>query len=74
MCIRDRVKEAGIVSGLGVYPDWKQGPGLHLDVRHLTGWNETKGATLKSPATWSGVAGVAGGQVYHSASYALLRT
>ena len=68
------VMAAGIVSGLGIYPDWKQGPGLHLDVRHLTGWNETKGATLRSPATWSGVAGPAGGQVYHSAAYALLRT
>ncbi|MBP8205298.1 MAG: hypothetical protein KAX68_06050, partial [Giesbergeria sp.] len=68
------VGAAGIVSGLGIYPDWKQGPGLHLDVRHLTGWNETKGATLRNPATWSGVAGPAGGQVYHSAAYALLRT
>lgn len=67
------VKELGVVSGLGVYPDWKQGPGLHLDVRHLTGWNETKGATLTSPATWSGVVGSAGAQVYHSAAYALLR-
>ena len=68
------VKEAGIVSGLGVYPDWKQGPGLHLDVRHLAGWNDGKRPTVKEPATWSGVAGVAGGQIYHSAAYALLRT
>lgn len=68
------VKHAGVASGIGLYPDWKQGSGLHLDVRHLAGWNDGKRPTVKDPATWSGVAGVAGGQIYHSAAYALLRT
>lgn len=70
----DLVRRAGVVSGLGIYPDWNQGPGLHLDVRHLSGWNQTPGATVKQPATWSAVRGAAGGQVYHSAAFALARS
>lgn len=65
------IRHAGIVSGIGLYPDWKQGPGLHLDIRHLAGWNEMKSATLLQPATWSGVAGSGGKQVYHSADFVL---
>lgn len=67
------VRHAGIASGIGLYPDWKQGPGLHLDVRHLSAWNETKTASLRQPATWSGVMGPGGRQVYHSAAYVLTR-
>lgn len=69
----DIVRRAGVVSGLGVYPDWNQGPGLHLDVRHLSGWNETRQATVKEPATWSATKGSIGQQVYHSAAYVLTR-
>lgn len=47
--------EAGF-SGIGVYPDWKPYPGLHLDVRD----NNLAG----TPATWAGVRNVAGEQVY----------
>lgn len=70
----DIVRRAGVVSGLGVYPDWNQGPGLHLDVRHLSGWNKTRQATVKEPATWSATKGSIGQQVYHSAAYVLTRS
>lgn len=67
----DLVRGAGVVSGLGLYPDWNQGPGLHLDVRHLSPHNMTRAATPREPATWSGVKGSGGVQVYRSASYVL---
>lgn len=62
-----------VVSGLGLYPEWNQGPGLHLDVRHLSPWNITKGATVRNPATWSAVKGAGGAQVYHSVEFVLKR-
>lgn len=65
------VKHAGVASGIGLYPDWKQGSGLHLDVRHLSPWNETKTASLQRPATWSGVMGRDGHQVYRTAEFVL---
>lgn len=65
------VKHAGVASGIGLYPDWNQGPGLHLDVRHLSAWNETKTASLRQPATWSGVMGPGGRQVYQTADFVL---
>lgn len=65
------VHGAGVVSGIGVYPDWQQGPGMHLDVRHLTQFNLTHGATVQKPATWSAVRGAGGAQVYHSVDFVL---
>lgn len=69
----DAVRGAGVVSGVGLYPDWRAGPGLHLDVRHLSPHNLTPEATPRAPATWSGTAGSGGVQVYRSASYVLGR-
>lgn len=60
-----------LFSGVGVYPFWSPRPGLHLDVRHLSAMNPTKGATPLTPATWGAVPGAGGRQEYISASAAL---
>lgn len=60
-----------LFSGIGVYPFWKPRAGLHLDVRHLSRRNPTKGATPRTPATWGGVPGAGGRQEYISAAAAL---
>lgn len=64
-------KDLRLFSGIGVYPFWKPRAGLHLDVRHLSPRNPTKGATPRAPATWGGVPGVGGRQEYVSAGAAL---
>lgn len=48
-------RQAGF-TGIGVYPDWKPRPGLHLDSR--------TDRTPDNPATWAGVRNAAGRQVY----------
>ena len=67
----EAARELRLFSGIGVYPFWKPRAGLHLDVRHLSPRNPTKGATPRAPATWGGVPGVGGRQVYISAAAAL---
>lgn len=62
-----------LFSGIGVYPFWKPRPGLHVDVRHLSAVNPTKGATPLKPATWGAVRGAGGRQEYVSAAAALAR-
>lgn len=62
-----------LFSGLGVYPFWTPRPGLHLDVRHLSAVNPSKGATPLNPATWGAVPGAGGRQEYISAAAALAR-
>lgn len=62
-----------LFSGVGVYPFWNPRPGLHLDVRHLSAVNPTKGATPLKPATWGAVRGAGGRQEYVSAAAALAR-
>lgn len=60
-------RDLRLFSGIGVYPFWRPRAGLHLDVRHLSPRNPTKGATPQVPATWGGVLGVGGRQEYVSA-------
>ena len=67
----DAARELRLFSGIGVYPFWKPRAGLHLDVRHLSPLNPSKGATPRTPATWGGVPGAGGRQVYISAAAAL---
>lgn len=62
-----------LFSGVGVYPFWAPRPGLHLDVRHLSAVNPTKGATPLNPATWGAEPGADGRQEYISAAAALAR-
>lgn len=62
-----------LFSGLGVYPFWTPRPGLHLDVRHLSAANPSKGAAPLNPATWGAVPGAGGRQEYISAAAALAR-
>lgn len=69
----DAARNLRLFSGIGVYPFWKPRPGLHLDVRHLSAVNPTKGATPLRPATWGGVPGAGGRQEYISAAAALAR-
>ena len=67
----DVARDLRLFSGIGVYPFWKPRAGLHLDVRHLSPWNPTKGATPRTPATWGAVPGAYGRQEYVSAAVAL---
>ena len=60
-----------LFSGVGVYPFWKPRPGLHLDVRHLSAVNPSKGRTPLNPATWGAMPGDSGRQEYCSAAAAL---
>lgn len=62
-----------LFSGIGVYPFWKPRPGLHVDVRHLSAVNPSKGVTPLKPATWGAVRGAGGRQEYVSAAAALAR-
>lgn len=43
-------------TGVGLYPDWKPRPGMHLDVR--------PDRTPTNPATWAGIRNDEGYQVY----------
>lgn len=67
----DAARNVRLFSGIGVYPFWKPRPGLHVDVRHLSALNPSKGATPLRPATWGGVRGAGGRQEYVSAAAAL---
>lgn len=69
----DAARNLRLFSGIGVYPFWKPRPGLHLDVRHLSAMNPSKGATPLRPATWGAVLGAGGRQEYVSAAAALAR-
>ena len=69
----DAARNVRLFSGIGVYPFWKPRPGLHVDVRHLSAVNPTKGATPLNPATWGAVRGAGGRQEYVTASAALAR-
>lgn len=69
----DAARNTRLFSGIGVYPFWKPRPGLHVDVRHLSAVNPTKGATPLNPATWGAVRGAGGRQEYVSAAAALAR-
>lgn len=69
----DAARNVRLFSGIGVYPFWKPRPGLHVDVRHLSAVNPTKGATPLKPATWGAVRGAGGHQEYVSAAAALAR-
>ena len=69
----EAARDLRLFSGIGVYPFWKPRPGLHLDVRHLSAMNPTKGATPLTPATWGAVLGAGGRQEYVSAAAALAR-
>lgn len=69
----DAARKLRLFSGIGVYPFWKPRAGLHLDVRHLSAVNPTKGATPLTPATWGAVRGAGGRQEYVSAAAALAR-
>ena len=69
----DAARNVRLFSGIGVYPFWKPRPGLHLDVRHLSAMNPSKGATPLRPATWGAVLGAGGRQEYVSAAAALAR-
>lgn len=69
----EAARDLRLFSGIGVYPFWKPRPGLHLDVRHLSAMNPSKGATPLSPATWGAVPGAGGRQEYVSAAAALAR-
>lgn len=69
----DAARNLRLFSGIGVYPFWKPRAGLHLDVRHLSAVNPTKGATPLKPATWGAVRGAGGRQEYVSAAAALAR-
>ena len=67
----EAARDLRLFSGIGVYPFWKPRAGLHLDVRHLSPRNPSKGATPLKPATWGGVPGAGGRQEYISAAAAL---
>ena len=67
----DAARDLRLFSGIGVYPFWKPRAGLHLDVRHLSPLNPSKGATPRTPATWGAVPGAYGRQEYMSAAAAL---
>ena len=67
----EAARELRLFSGIGVYPFWKPRAGLHLDVRHLSRRNPSKGATPRTPATWGAVRGAGGRQEYVSAAAAL---
>lgn len=69
----DAARNLRLFSGIGVYPFWKPRPGLHLDVRHLSAVNPSKGATPLRPATWGAVPGARARQEYVSAAAALAR-
>ena len=69
----DAARDLRLFSGIGVYPFWKPRPGLHVDVRHLSAVNPTKGATPLKPLTWGAVLGAGGRQEYVSAAAALAR-
>lgn len=69
----DAARNVRLFSGIGVYPFWMPRPGLHVDVRHLSAVNPSKGATPLRPATWGGVRGAGGRQEYVSAAAALAR-
>ena len=69
----DAARGLRLFSGIGVYPFWKPRAGLHLDVRHLSAVNPSKGATPLRPATWGAVRGAGGRQEYVSAAAALAR-
>lgn len=69
----DAARNLRLFSGIGVYPFWKPRPGLHLDVRHLSAVNPSKGATPLRPATWGVVRGAGGRREYVSAAAALAR-
>ena len=69
----EAARDLRLFSGIGVYPFWKPRPGLHLDVRHLSAMNPTKGATPLTPATWGAVRGAGGRQEYVSVGAALAR-
>ena len=69
----EAARDLRLFSGIGVYPFWKPRPGLHLDVRHLSAMNPSKGSTPLSPATWGAVPGAGGRQEYVSAAAALAR-
>lgn len=62
---------ARVFGGIGLYPDWAQGPGMHVDVRHLSPWNKTLAASPRTPALWSAVKGAGGAQVYHAVEFVL---
>ena len=69
----DVARDLRLFSGIGVYPFWKPRAGLHLDARHLSPLNPSKGATPRTPATWGAVPGAGGRQEYVSAAAALAR-
>lgn len=69
----EAARDLRLFSGVGVYPFWKPRAGLHLDVRHLSAVNPSKGATPLRPATWGAVRGAGGRQEYVSAAAALAR-
>lgn len=69
----DAARNVRLFSGIGVYPFWVPRAGLHVDVRHLSAVNPSKGATPLRPATWGGVRGAGGRQEYVSAAAALAR-
>lgn len=69
----DAARNVLLFSGIGVYPFWIPRPGLHVDVRHLSALNPSKGATPLRPATWGGVRGAGGRQEYVTAAAALAR-
>lgn len=69
----DAARNVRLFSGIGVYPFWIPRPGLHVDVRHLSVVNPSKGATPLRPATWGAVRGASGRQEYVSAAAALAR-
>lgn len=67
----EAARELRLFSGIGVYPFWKPRAGLHLDVRHLSPRNPSKGAMPRTPATWGAVPGAHGRQEYMSAAAVL---
>ena len=67
----EAARELRLFSGIGVYPFWAPRAGLHLDVRHLSRRNPSKGATPRTPATWGAVPASYGRQEYMSAAAAL---
>lgn len=69
----DTALKLRLFSGVGVYPFWKPRPGLHLDVRHASAVNPSRGATPLNPATWGAIPGAGRRQEYTSAAAALAR-
>lgn len=59
----ETAKECGF-TGIGFYPQWNSGPGLHLDVR-----DDRK---MGDPAIWGGVLNGNGKQIYVSLEEAFL--